>query len=90
MRSQNYKCSPAKADKKYITDYWPPEIADKILWLIENQHVREFDAEHAELLKLLTPKIDIFCFGAMLLYLVNGEKNWTDNTELKSENIGKL
>lgn len=41
-------------------------------------------------MKQLTPNIDIFCFGALLLYIVNCGYSWQSSEELTVNNLSSL
>ena len=65
MKGQNYMSGPIKNDKEYVTMMWPPDLGDKLIWLTNNQHNKDFEKAHSEFLAKLSPSVDIFCFGSL-------------------------
>ena len=61
-----------------------------MLFLVGNQNNSKFSKVQSELLSILDPSVDIFLFGALILYIVNNGKNWTDSTQLQPGNVKDL
>lgn len=56
----------------------------------DKQGSPDFPRLHTEFLQSLNPEIDIFTFGALLLYMVNNGKTWKSGADLRPKKIERL
>ena len=70
--------------------FWPVPVKNQFRKLIERDQGTDFDKDHFVFMKQLTPNIDIFCFGALMLYLLNCGYSWEGSEDLKVDKISGL
>ena len=90
MRHQNFSTNMVQKDLSFIDMYWPPFVKRQFRKVIERDQGTDFDKDHFVFMKQLTPNIDIFCFGALLLYIVNCGYSWRSSDELLVNNVSSL
>lgn len=90
IKHQNFNLPSVQKELKYIQEFWPPFVRQQLDYLIGNQTAKDFDKKHYKFLQSLTPKVDIFLFGGLLLQMLNNSINWKSSEELTVENVDKL
>ena len=90
MRHQNFKKLLVHEDLKFVDLFWPDSVKKKFKKLIDRDKGTDFDRDHYVFMKQLTPNIDIFSFGAFLLYLINCGYSWEGSEQLQVDNINSL
>ena len=90
MEYQQYDKPFAQKDIQYVDAFWPPAIKESLMWLIGNRGAKDYSRVKNEFLEALSTKVDLFCFGALLLFMVNNGLTWTKSEDLTAANVSSL
>ena len=90
MEYQQYDKPYAKRDLEYIKAFWPPLMKERMMWLINNRGNKDHNRVKGEFLEMMSTRVDLFSFGAVLLFIINNGQTWKSGEELLSNPVSVL